>query len=471
MANAEDLVNLKNAVQAHGEWLVSQVLLQGADLTGADLSDTDLSGLILPGAKLACASLAGTDLSGANLSHADLSGADLSNANLAGTNLLMANLSEAVLVQCNLSGADVSGANLSSANLSNSDLSGAKLALATLADADFSQANLTDSDLSGTDLIGFDFSGANLSGVKFSTANLSDSNFVGANLSEADLSSADLSGALLYQSNLSNADLSYATLDGADLTGADLSKADLFYASCLQTNFSGASFSSTVLAKVILDYAIGLESAVHKGPSTLGIDTILASHGNIPEVFLQGAGVPNLLIKSLKATINEISPVQFYSCFISYSTLDQSFADRIYNDLRARGVRCWFAVNDVQAGRKLHEQIDEAIRHHDKLLLVLSQHSMASEWVLTEISKARKREIRDKSRVLFPISVAPFSAIRDWEAFDADTGKDSAREIREYFIPDFSNWKNQDSYEKAFGRLLKDLRATAAGESSAPARV
>jgi hypothetical protein len=61
--------------------------------------------------------------------------------------------------------------------------------------------------------------------------------------------------------------------------------------------------------------------------------------------------------------------------------------------------------------------------------------------------------------VLFPISLAPFDAIRDWEAFDADTGKDSAREIREYFIPDFSRWKDHDSYRKAFDRLMRDLQA------------
>jgi hypothetical protein len=41
------------------------------------------------------------------------------------------------------------------------------------------------------------------------------------------------------------------------------------------------------------------------------------------------------------------------------------------------------------------------------------------------------------------------------------TGKDSAREIREYFIPDFSNWKDHDSYQEAFQRLLSDLRASA----------
>ena len=48
---------------------------------------------------------------------------------------------------------------------------------------------------------------------------------------------------------------------------------------------------------------------------------------------------------------------------------------------------------------------------------------------------------------------------RGWESFDADTGKDLAREIREYFIPDFSNWTDQESYRKAFDQLLRDLRA------------
>jgi len=92
------------------------------------------------------------------------------------------------------------------------------------------------------------------------------------------------------------------------------------------------------------------------------------------------------------------------------------------------------------------------------LLLILSPESMKSEWVKTEIAKARKREVREKRQVLFPIRLCSFEALRDWECFDADTGKDSAREIREYYIPDFSNWKDHDSYQEAFARLLRDLK-------------
>jgi hypothetical protein len=83
---------------------------------------------------------------------------------------------------------------------------------------------------------------------------------------------------------------------------------------------------------------------------------------------------------------------------------------------------------------------------------------MNSEWVKTEIAKARQREVQEKRQVLFPLRLVLFETMRAWECFDANTGKDSAREIREYFIPDFSNWKNYDTYQEAFQRLLRDLK-------------
>jgi hypothetical protein len=155
------------------------------------------------------------------------------------------------------------------------------------------------------------------------------------------------------------------------------------------------------------------------------------------------------------------NPAQYFSCFISYSTREQSFAEHLHADLQLNGVRCWFSPHDVKGGRKLHEQIDEAIHIYDRLLLILSDQSMASEWVHTEISKARQRELTENRQMLFPISLVPYDKIKEWKAFDADTGKDSAREIREYFIPDFSNWKDHDSYQAAFQRLLRDLKAEA----------
>ncbi len=63
-----------------------------------------------------------------------------------------------------------------------------------------------------------------------------------------------------------------------------------------------------------------------------------------------------------------------------------------------------------------------------------------------------------------------FETIKEWTCFDADTGRDMAREIREYFIPDFSGWKDHDSFEAEFTRLLDSLKASErAGPLPAPA--
>jgi hypothetical protein len=281
-------------------------------------------------------------------------------------------------------------------------------------------------------------------------------------LSEADLSGTNLAGANLLLANFHKADMSFASLREAEIVSADLTETDLFGANFTGANLSGSNLagaviSSTVFADVDFSDVEGLEAALHEGPSTIGIDTVYRSRGCIPEAFLRGCGVPDEFIAYVKSFA--ASPIEFYSCFISYSTKDQDFAGRLNACLQNNGVRCWFAPHDVQGGRKLHEQIDEAIRMHDKLLLILSPHSMESEWVKTEIANARRREVREKRRVLFPIRLVPFETLRDWECFDADTGKDSAREIREFYIPDFSNWKNLDSYQEAFQRLINDLKA------------
>ena len=53
----------------------------------------------------------------------------------------------------------------------------------------------------------------------------------------------------------------------------------------------------------------------------------------------------------------------------------------------------------------------------------------------------------------------PTKSMLKWELFDADRGTDLADEVRSYFIPDFSNWMDHDSYKKAFEKLLKNLKA------------
>jgi uncharacterized protein YjbI with pentapeptide repeats len=358
-------------------------------------------------------------------------------------------LAGGILVKANLRRANLSRANLRGADLKQADLRSAILVLAKLGKADLRGANVRSADLERADLIRADARGTNLSGAKIRGGTLRGINLLGANLYNCNLTECDLYGA-----HIRDADLRTANFGGSDLRRTTFAGAEL--SGC---KFTGSKFDGTVLADVDLSEVTGLEAVEHRGPSMITIGTVYKSRGTIPEKFLRGCGVPDDFIAYIGSMVGR--PIEFYSCFISYSTKDQEFAERLHADLQDKGVRCWFAPHDIKGGRKLHEQLDEAIRLHDKLLLILSEHSLNSPWVKTEIANARAREEREKKQMLFPITLAPFAEVQRWKLFDADRGVDSAREIREYFIPDFSNWKNHDSYQKAFQRLISDLKAEA----------
>lgn len=263
----------------------------------------------------------------------------------------------------------------------------------------------------------------------------------------------------LRKANLVGRNLTYMNLSNTNLSEADLSHSNLSHAKLNGANLSGATLAWTILGNNDLSEVNGLEKVQTYGPSTIGIDTLYKSSGKIPESFLRKCGVPDSFIAFLASLIGAEQAMQFYSCFISYSHRDEDFAKRLYSRMRDENLRVWYAPENIKGGEKLHEQIYQAIQIHDKLLLVLSENSLQSEWVITEIRKARKTEVEEKRRKLFPIRLVSMDKIQTWECFDADTGKDLAIEVREYFIPDFSNWKEHDDFEAAFNRLLRDLRA------------
>ncbi len=212
--------------------------------------------------------------------------------------------------------------------------------------------------------------------------------------------------------------------------------------------------------------AKGLENAVHFTLSTIGVDSIYRSQGKIPESFLRGVGLSEEFIRyipslvSAEATIAE-KGIEFYSCFISYSHKDEEFAQQLFARMRAANIRVWYAPEEIKGGQKIHEQIEAAIRVYDKLLLVLSEASMASEWVKTEIRNARRQEKKTGKRKLFPVRLVDFETISEWSEFDADSGKDLSVELREYFIPDFSQWKDLDRFEVEVQKLLRNLKMDA----------
>ncbi len=315
---------------------------------------------------------------------------------------------------------------------------------------DFDEANLEGTHLSQADLSGANFRRAYLFRTFLDESNLYDANLQGADLHSARLIKANLSRAALHRAYLHG-----ANLDEANLTGADLVLTDLSETSLNGTDLSQSTMWSTRLADVDLSRVKGLDTVVHEGPSTIGLDTIYRSKGNIPEAFLQGAGIPKTFFAYIPSLIN--LSTEYSTCFISYSSKDEDFARRLYADLQGNNVRCWFAPEDLKWGERIRTGIDEAIRIYDKLLLVLSKNSVASGWVEHEVKMALTKEKRENKTVLFPVRL---------DKAILDSPLSWATEIRhERNIGDFSSWKrSHDAYQKAFERLLHDLKAEKPGE-------
>jgi len=344
------------------------------------------------------------DLTGTNLSRADLSHADLSRTNLLGANLTDANLRNASLLMANLSTAHLCNAKLTSAMISHADLT---------------YADLTNADLS--------------------YANLIEANLVGANLNLANLSHSDLT----------HAHLTGVHFTSAILTGADLTKSRIGTMMVVDANSPTiARLATTTFANVDLRNTKGLVEIEHTGSSNVQLHTVQLPQDGSALHFLRGTGVPDEWIDDCRTHM--MNPIQYHSCFISYSNQDETLARRLYADLQDHGVRCWFAPEDMKIGDNIHTRINESIHLYDKLLLVLSQHSLTSAWVEREVAAALEKEQQQGRRVLFPIRLDE-SVMQTSHAWAADIQ-------RRKHIGDFTRWKQHDDYQQALERLLRDLK-------------
>jgi TIR domain/Pentapeptide repeats (8 copies) len=253
------------------------------------------------------------------------------------------------------------------------------------------------------------------------------------NLSRTDLRKVDFHKVDLHEANLS----------GANLSGAHLHNANLY-----RSDLTDASLGWTMVSDINLRSVKGLATIQHQGPSFISIDVLYRSPGELPDVFLRGCGLPDEMIGFVHSIAGAI---QYYSSFISYNHQDEEFATRIYNDLQAANVRCWKYTEDMKIGDVIQDRVDQAIRLHDKLLVIFSEHSVQSDWVAGEVEAALRREEKEGKQILFPVTIddAVQQTPLGWAA--------AIRRKRN--IGDFRAWKEHDAYQQSFQRLLRDLKA------------
>jgi uncharacterized protein YjbI with pentapeptide repeats len=344
--------------------------------------------------------------------------------------------------------------------------------------ADIGQAMLEGADLWLANLMGANLFYAELSRANLIEANLMRANLIGANLREANLVSAKFTGAHLANVDLAEADLRDAQLVGADLTeadltGANLTRADLWGANLRRANLKRANLleskiGATEFGNIDLSDSLGLEKASHSAPSTIGTDTIKLSRGKIPLEFLRGCGLSDWEIEHAELYIPDLSnervneilykmyelraaqAIQFSPLFVPYSHADSEFVDKIGDCLTDTGIRYWRDIHAMISGR-IEKQIDRAIELNPTVLLILSKHSLKSDWVEHEVRKARKLEKKLRRDVLCPVALD-----NSWKEKNSWPGR-IMEQVTEYNILDFSEWQDDSKFKSMFRKLIDGL--------------
>ena len=377
----------------------------------------------------------------ANLKHMDIikRGVDSWNTWRSNNSHIMPSLSDAGLHMAYLNKANLSRADLSDAGLRLADLIEANLKGADLYWANLSEANMRGANIRGANLQGANMTGSNLRNARLNSANLNQANISRANMNNAELIRANLYGADLSGADLRGAVLKDANLIGANLTGADLDGADL----------SNAIIGATLFGNVDLSNVKGLDSLLHLGPSTVGIDSIYKSKGKIPVVFLENSGVPEHLIDYIGLFVDPNR--KYYSCFISYTGKNEEFAHKLYEDLQANGVKCWLAPKKLNKRDRNHKIIDSAVKLHDKVILILSEDSLEKDWAENEFNYAIGKEMIKGTTTLVPITLddAVKYTEKPW----------AVKMRRSRYMYDFSLWQDGESYQENLSYLIEGLSA------------
>jgi len=326
--------------------------------------------------------------------------------------------------------------------------------------------NVAHGDLSGDDLSGIALTGVSFGmSAKYEYAPIkgrSNPHHIMRGKPLVNLRGANFSGSWLPSVNFRN-----CRLENVDFRGASLHFADFTGALINGANFEGAISYQTQWCDLDLTDAIGIEGIVHHAPSHVDIRTLTKSSGRIPPRFLQGCGFnawqqelvklfdPNLTANQISnfLTVDLFSartdgPLYLGGAFLSYSTADRKFVDKLQSSLEQKKISCWRDSHDLVSG-PLETQVFEAIRMQDVVILVLSKNSIESDWVEAELEKARDREKQENRNILCPISLD-------------DSWKEKVqtsviwRTIKAKHILDFSLWTT-NAFSSQFDKLTSGL--------------
>jgi len=241
----------------------------------------------------------------------------------------------------------------------------------------------------------------NLTGVNFHTCHLKAVSFFGTNLERAIFSEAFLSRVRFQHCNMKWVDFRKSQISNSIFWSSNLEWVDFTGSFMPGSDFTSAILGKTIFGSIDLTQCKGLANVTCLAPCVVGIDTVLLSRGSIPIGFLE----KNQVGKSAMDFVKKVKqiPNTFYTCFVSYSSKDRLFVNKLIAELSDEGINCWVDKSNLKIGEPFPQMIKEAIASFDKFIVIVSRNSIESKWVLQEMEYAKSINNLKQQPFIFPL--------------------------------------------------------------------
>jgi hypothetical protein len=143
--------------------------------------------------------------------------------------------------------------------------------------------------------------------------------------------------------------------------------------------------------------------------------------------------------------------------FVSHSSKDKMFCDRLVGALRGAGADVWYDEHNLGAGVLRHE-IAQQLAARPVVIVIVSKAALTSQWVRDECEWAYNLYRRKPERLILPVVAAPY----DLDDFDNLLFLESFRRVE-------APGNQPLPFVEAVERTLRLLQLTPAGQRPAPA--
>lgn len=89
--------------------------------------------------------------------------------------------------------------------------------------------------------------------------------------------------------------------------------------------------------------------------------------------------------------------------FLSHTSIDKPFVEKLAADLRRLGIESWVDKYEIKVGESIFWRVEEGLKESEYFAIVLSPESLKSEWVKSEISAAWDKKMMIGKNAILPL--------------------------------------------------------------------